>query len=141
MDLVVDASVVVKWFLEEEGSDRALVLRDDFVAEDVKVHAPEILPFEVLNALRGSAAYPLERALQAQLALEQAGFQIYRFEGDLARRTVHLAYERRLTVYDAAYLALARHLSIQLVTADDSLLRIGGRDAIPLGDYSSHAPT
>ena len=139
MDLVVDASIVVKWFLEEEGSDQAAVLRDDFAAEEVKLHVPEILPFEVLSALRGSSAYPEERALQAQLALEQAGFQIHRFGGEFARRTLHLIYDKRLTVYDAAYLALARHLTTQLVTADAALLHSGGRDAISLGDYSSPA--
>ncbi len=137
MDLVVDASVVVKWFLEEAGSDRAGALRDDFAAEDVTLHAPEILPFEVMSALCGSGAYSEEKTLQAQLALEQAGFRIHRFSDELARRAVHLVYERRLTIYDAAYLALARVLPARLVTADDALVRAGGRDAVPLDDYAS----
>lgn len=139
MDLVVDASVVAKWFLEEDGSDRAGTLRDDFAAEDVTLHAPEILPFEVVSAVCGSGAYSEERAVHAQLALERAGFRIHRFSDELARRAVHLVFERRLTIYDAAYLALARVLSTRVVTADDALVRAGGRDALALADYTSEA--
>jgi len=29
---VPDASVVVKWFVYEEGSDRAIMLKDEFVS-------------------------------------------------------------------------------------------------------------
>jgi hypothetical protein len=30
----------VKWFIQEPGTDAALVLRDDFVAGDIDLHAP-----------------------------------------------------------------------------------------------------
>jgi len=48
---VVDASVVVKWFVEEENSSKAIEIRDKYVNAELKLIAPEILLFEVLNAL------------------------------------------------------------------------------------------
>ncbi|MBW1669419.1 MAG: type II toxin-antitoxin system VapC family toxin, partial [Deltaproteobacteria bacterium] len=49
---VVDASVVVKWFVEEEGSEEALAIRRRYIEEEVEIVAPELIHFEVLNALR-----------------------------------------------------------------------------------------
>ena len=135
MDLVVDANVVVKWFIEEEDTAKALLIRDDFVAEDVQLHIPAHLPFEVLNALRSNPDVSEERALQVQSAMDRYGFVLHPLRGELARRTVHLAYTEGLTVYDAVYLALSNALDAKLVTADDLLLRAAGASALPLGSY------
>ncbi len=51
MEVVVDASVVVKWFVKEEGSEEALRLRDRYVEGEIQIIAPELITFEVLNAL------------------------------------------------------------------------------------------
>ena len=40
---VVDASVVVKWFADEEGSDRALKLRDGHIGGELSLVAPELI--------------------------------------------------------------------------------------------------
>ncbi len=42
---VVDASVVAKWFLDEEFSSEARRLRDDYAAELVELEAPCLLPY------------------------------------------------------------------------------------------------
>jgi predicted nucleic acid-binding protein len=52
--IVVDASVAVKWFVEEEFSDLALKLRDMHVNGLVDLVAPSLMPYEVLNALKYS---------------------------------------------------------------------------------------
>lgn len=140
MEFVVDASVVVKWFLQEEDSPPALLLRDDFVAGDVELHAPAILPFEVLNALRFAPTYTEERSLQAQVALDRVGISLHELSREFARRTIHTAFARGLSMYDASYLALAAHESQKLITADEVLLRVGGDDAMALRDYAPVSP-
>jgi predicted nucleic acid-binding protein len=50
--VVVDASVVVKWFVEEEHTNAALQLRNDYVDRTVDIASPDLLPYEVLNVLR-----------------------------------------------------------------------------------------
>lgn len=46
---VVDASVVIKWFANEENSKDALLLKEAYEKGLEDLSAPSILPFEVLN--------------------------------------------------------------------------------------------
>ncbi|MBU2559444.1 type II toxin-antitoxin system VapC family toxin, partial [archaeon] len=50
--IVVDASVVAKWFLEEVHSEMAEAIRKDYADGLLDLAAPSLLPYEVLNALR-----------------------------------------------------------------------------------------
>ncbi|HKZ64217.1 MAG TPA: type II toxin-antitoxin system VapC family toxin [Thermoplasmata archaeon] len=140
MDLVADASVIVKWFLHEEGRAKALRLRDDFVAQDVQLHVPEVLPFEVLNALRFSSRFDEAACLQAQVVLDGYGFRRHVLVGEFARRAVHVSYARGLPICDASYMALAKLLGLKVITADDALARAVGRDAISIEDYVPLGP-
>ena len=47
IEIVIDASVVVKWFIEENDSDKALLLRDRFIDGKVELYIPILLYFEV----------------------------------------------------------------------------------------------
>ena len=120
--VVVDASVVAKWFLEEEYSVEARLLRDAYVEGLIDLAAPELLPFEVLNALRYSRAYSPGELVEAARALTDFQIALYRLEGRYAERTVELAVEKGITVYDASYVALAAELGTVLYTADEKLL-------------------
>lgn len=120
--VVGDASVVVKWFIEEEYSDKALELRDMHVNGEVHVAAPELLPFEVLNALRYSRLFSLEELKIAAASLSSYGIELHSLKGKLADRAVEIAVEKGITVYDAAYVALAQELGTVLYTADEELI-------------------
>jgi len=50
--IVIDASVVVKWFVDEEGSEGALAIRKKYAEGEAEIIAPELILFEALNALR-----------------------------------------------------------------------------------------
>ncbi len=122
---VVDASVVVKWFLEEEFSDEARELRNDHLSDRVSAEAPAILPFEVLNAARFSGALDRMEVARIAGALDQAGIVLHGLSGPFAVRTTDLAFQSELTVYDASYAALALLLGQPLYTADQGLLHGG----------------
>jgi len=49
---VLDASVVVKWFVEEEGKEIALSIRDKFWRREIDIVVPDLLLYEISNALR-----------------------------------------------------------------------------------------
>ena len=49
--IVIDANVVVKWFIEEKNSTKARILRDKFIGKEIKLITPSLLYFEVLNNL------------------------------------------------------------------------------------------
>jgi len=125
--VVSDASVVVKWFIQEEHSDKALKLRDMHVNGEVYITAPELLPFEVLNALKYSGLFKLEELKIAAISLSSYGIELYSLEGKLAEKALEIAVERDITVYDAAYIALAQELNTILYTADRKLIRKVGK--------------
>ena len=118
--LVVDASVALKWVVEEEGSEAALGLRGRDLA------APPLIRVEAANALRTLAA---RRTIAPAVALDLLGLlqeaPVALIEPDdpLERRALELALELGHPVYDCVYLALAERMGRQLVTADGRLLR------------------
>jgi predicted nucleic acid-binding protein len=133
--LVVDASVAVKWFLDEPGDReaRALVERSEALI------APELIVAEVLNAiwkrlLAGDA--DIRQGSRVAAVLPKLLAQI-RSLGPLAARALEIAAELRHPAYDCFYLALAEERRAKLVTADRRLLsRLAGtpwqEDAISL---------
>lgn len=121
--LVIDASVALKWFLDEEGSDAAMAVaaRPDLVA-------PDLLAAEVANALW--------RAVRiGRLAQVDGLSALARLPGAFARlvpcsgllgRAFSIAGALDHPVYDCIYLALAEREGTLVVTADH---RFGRRTA------------
>lgn len=55
--VVLDASVVLKWFREESDTDKALELQEAINHSQLKAYIPDLLLYEVTNALiRGVGA-------------------------------------------------------------------------------------
>lgn len=120
---VVDASIVVKWFIEEEHSDQALSLREAFATGRIQLHAPALMPYEVLNALARSALFTGDELVLIARSLSGYGFEISTSVGDGLEKMAVLCAGDELTAYDAAYVALAQRLKARLYTADVELLK------------------
>ena len=120
--VVLDSSIIVKWFLKELYSEEAIKVRNDYVQRKISIAVPSLLIYEVLNALRYSGIYSEEELKEICLALNKYGFEIYDIEGDLKSKVVEIAYRHNITVYEASYVALAMKLKTVLYTADDELL-------------------
>ena len=120
--LILDASVAVKWFTIEPLRDKALIIRDKYVDGELDLEAPSLLYYEVANALRYNPRFGIEEVRSAVRALEDLAITIYDFKGELASRAVELAYRFGITVYDAAYVALAAIRNASLYTADKEVV-------------------
>lgn len=118
---VVDASLAIKWLVEEEYSDVARALSSDWESSGVKTFAPAILmPAEVANALH-------RRVVRGELDLQTAA----RLLDDLLAFGIELVAPPEIhgaalsaasrigqgAVYDSHYLALAERLDCELWTA------------------------
>ncbi|HXO20845.1 MAG TPA: type II toxin-antitoxin system VapC family toxin [Thermoanaerobaculia bacterium] len=117
--LVVDASVSLKWALnDEEDVERALALRDDGVDGRFQMIAPSLWWYEIANGVvSATRRRRLSDAEGAKVlaSLRALGVGIADPDIEDCRR---LAVEYRLAVYDASYLALALALEVDLWTAD-----------------------
>jgi predicted nucleic acid-binding protein len=136
-ELVVDASVAIKWVIAEPGEERARMLRQHSLI------APDLLFAECANVLwrklRRREISEDEADIAAQ-ALQQADLFVVSARG-YAARAVPIALALDHPAYDAMYLAVAEDFGLRLVTADDRLVRkteqAGGRFRVmllPLSD-------
>lgn len=66
---VLDASVVLKWFIEEEDSVQALRLREEFYTGEREIVVPDLLLFEVANALRYNKSFSVGAVQSAIVGL------------------------------------------------------------------------
>lgn len=120
MTAVVDASVVIKWFVPEVLGEAALHVLD---AEKDLV-APDHLFAETANAIR-------KRVRQKEFSREQGRQIISRIDAeseiklvscrDLAGYAYEIATTYGRSIYDALYVALAVKRETCLITADDRL--------------------
>ena len=118
--LVIDASIAVKWVVEEEGTPQALALR-----QRTKLIAPELLVAECANILWKKAArgeLSQEEALLAAKLLQSAEVELLPMRS-LFETATSLAIELDHPAYDCIYLALAVENDCPFVTADERFLR------------------
>jgi len=126
--IIVDASLVVKWFITEEYSNLALEIRDRFVNGQLELFAPSLLQYEVLNALKYSNLFSLDNLVDAVTSLENYGIIQVPLNGDYTQKTLKLAVDHNISIYDAAYIGLTDVLGICAYSADKKLVDTVNKD-------------
>jgi len=126
---VVDASVAVKWYVEEEHREQALELRQDYYDGKVTLRSHALILYEVANALRYHPGLSADDVLNSLTSLLDMQLDLFQPTENAAKEIVDLAFNEDLTVYDAAYLALARLSAARLLTADETLYNKLGPEA------------
>ena len=119
--LIIDASIAIKWVVEEEGTEQALRLRGRYYFA-----APDLIVAECANILWKKVQrneLTLEEAQLASRLLQQADIELIGMRGLLEEAT-RLVVLLGHPAYDCIYLALAKQRQCLFVTADERLLRI-----------------
>ncbi len=103
-------------------------MREDYVAERIDLLAPGLIRYEVGNALRfhpGSSPRELIDAIRtiAEMQIDQP-----EFTGEVVETASEIAFQERLTFYDAVYLGLAERSGAKLLTDDRRLYRKARRN-------------
>jgi predicted nucleic acid-binding protein len=120
--LVVDASVLVV-ALADDGADGDRA-RQRLRGEELA--APELVDLEVASVLRKQLAVGGLDSRRAQLSLaDLADLPIQRAQ-HLPLLTRCWELRENMTIYDAAYVALAELLEVSLLTADTRMARAPG---------------
>ena len=132
MRLVVDASVAVKWFVEEEASASAQRVLESRLARSglLELIAPEFLLVEVVAVMgrraRSKSVQP-DYPAQVLQALRKLRLGLPP-DSELLDHATQLSITLRHPVYDCLYLALSRRLSAPIATFDTGLSEIALRD-------------
>ena len=121
-EVVLDASVVAKWFSPrtEEGQADAHLIRKRYGAGELLVVVPPLLFLELINLAARRWAWEEAAVLTMTISLEELDFEV----GESELAAVAAWASRGLTAYDAAYVALAEARGIRLVTDDQRILEV-----------------
>ena len=129
-DAVVDASVSLKWALDdEEAVAQTIALRDDAVEGRLTLFAPSLWYYEVINGLVTAAR---RRRLDPEIGrfgLERILALGVRLVDPEATAVYDDSTRFGIAAYDAAYLTLASALQIELWTGDRHFYDAVRRDA------------
>ena len=118
MTVIADTSVVIKWVVQEVGSDLAAGLIDH------QPVAPDLLRAELANVLSTKVhrkELTAEQGLAGQVASEAA--LTFLPSMMFAPRALEIALDLGHPAYDCFYLALAEKLEGTVVTADTRFVR------------------
>jgi predicted nucleic acid-binding protein len=127
IDVVADASVVLKWFHAEgeEEVEAARELIDHTRRRAIAVSVIDLTAYEIGNVLlRRRPAVGADRVSVVLDALGEICPRLTLSSAELAD-AAHLAERHGLTLYDAAYAAAARGRGADLATMDRDLIRAG----------------
>jgi predicted nucleic acid-binding protein len=121
--IVLDSSVAMSWFFEDERDDLAISTAEAVGREQTLV--PSIFPWEFQNAMltavrrkrlsHDEAHDNLQAFTRLAIRIDPASVELHRFN-DLS-----LALKYELSAYDAAYLHVALRYSGQLMTRNHRL--------------------
>ena len=118
--LVVDTSVLVKWFKEtdEQGMAEAIAIKIGFQQGAYSIIIPDLAFYELGNVLRWHSRLTPAQAAEKFSDFWLLGLTAQPITVDLGREALGLAYEFEATFYDACFLALAKQNQCGFITAD-----------------------
>jgi len=121
---VVDASVVLKWFLPEPDSAAADFLLEEFLSDEVELLAPDLMLVEAASALWKRAMVRKELSANEATLIYRDLFTLplsLIASGTVADAALQVALKHNNSVYDTLYCALAIEHRCDFVTADRAL--------------------
>lgn len=142
-EVVVDSSVLLKWFIPEDYHEEAKALLRDHLLGRVTAASPAFALLEFANALRKYVVRGLidtDTAEKILGLLAESPPRLLPEDPESAGRALSYALENGVTVYDARYVVAARDLGTVLYTTDERLLRsLRGRKA-PVAHVAEYRP-
>jgi predicted nucleic acid-binding protein len=127
IDVVSDANIALKWFHEagEEEVEESRSLLDAYKDRLIDLWVLDLTPYEVGNALlRGRVGAGPQQVATVLASLEDICPVVSPVRAEM-QRAVEIASKNKLTLYDAAYAAVAENREAVLVTLDRALLKAG----------------
>ncbi len=118
---VIDASVIIKWYMDEKYSNLALSIRDRFINRELDLIVPSLVYFEVLNGLKYTEDFTKEELHIVAESLENYGFDVIAPKNEIRSKMIEIAMDYETNIYDAIYVAITIEKKTQLFTADEKI--------------------
>jgi predicted nucleic acid-binding protein len=116
---VVDASVILKWIIgneRESDHEKAMAILETWTEGDVELSAPILWQYEVGNFLSRRIQ---DEAMDKMNLLLNLNIRNVTLTNAMVSRCFAWMRQKRITFYDASYLAAAFEIHGTLITADE----------------------
>ncbi len=128
INVVVDSSVAIKWFVVEPYSDEARTVLNGYKSGEINLLAPDLMSAEVGNIVWKKHRLQNLDVEDAQAIIDTfktIGF-IFTPNSTLLSEAYKLAVTHDRTVYDMKYVALSKQENCQFITADERMVNAIG---------------
>lgn len=122
--VIIDASVVNKLFFpHEEGYDEVRKIIGRHLKSEAQVIVPDLLFYEVTNALATKTIVPKSKIFKALNQLDNYNLEVFHPSvGDVIQAGI-FSKDNHVSVYDAIYVILAASNKCDLITADEKFAK------------------
>ncbi len=96
-------------------------MRDKFVNREINILCPDLILYELSNALRYNPNFDVDDVKLAINSILEMDLNIIVPLSSTINRAIELSFEKDITLYDAFYIALAFDLDFVFITADKKL--------------------
>jgi predicted nucleic acid-binding protein len=138
MSLVLDSSMTLAWYFEDEQTPAAMKVLREVAANGAVV--PSLWRLEIANGLQVALKRKRISAAYRDVSLNDLGSLAISSDAETDRHawtaTLRLSDRFGLTMYDAAYLELSGRLGLPLATLDVQLASAATASAIPLRGWA-----
>ncbi len=124
MNIVLDASVAVKWFNEkdEDHVENALKIQDQKISGSLEIIVPDLFFLEVLNTFLTKSGFGLQEVSIIQQSLQKLNLKVACTDNIILENTIRIASGNGLTIYDSLYIAVSKIYDVPLYTEDKKIL-------------------
>lgn len=124
--IVIDASIVVKWFNseQEEDRDKAYALYRELKKESIEGWVPTFFLIEIVNIFLRKKHFSRSEVEQIIEKIKGIGLHFVPFSEEEIGHLTKLSDMYSLSSYDALYILLAKEKNCQLITVDRELLEV-----------------
>lgn len=119
MNIISDTNIFLAVVLDEPEKENIIRL-----TSEANAVSPDILPYEIGNALTAMVKRKQLRHEEALLAFEAVGSIPVRLVSVNIQQALKLAFEYNIYAYDAYFLQCARQLSCPLITLDKRMKKV-----------------
>jgi predicted nucleic acid-binding protein len=121
---VIDASVGIKWFSSEneEKVKIARSLQEKNISGEIEIIVPDLFFYEILNSFLYKRNSTIDSLIYINNSLDLMHMNIIFPDIDLMNETINIAFNLKITFYDALYIASAKNTNAILLTEDKKIL-------------------
>lgn len=126
INFVADASIILAWLLPDEREEKIEKVFAAYRQKQNNIFAPKLLLYELINGLKSAILrkrIDKEEAFEAIDVFWRMKFRLFDQSGE-EKTILKLADKLTISVYDAAYVVLAKKLKVKLLSLDKHLINL-----------------